>query len=471
MALYDASGHFQGVTQQKGSLYDASGNFRGTKSPVEVKKQNIIPRIGQGVMDLGGKIADIATTSEQGLAKNISSAFGAQQYSPEEAAQNAKTIGALITHAHQMPVGDARRKQLLELAKNIAEGGQGQAQQNTESLPSNLDVGLNVAGTAADVLTAGTYGSATKGMKAGELALKEPTIVTGAKIAGKEITNTVDKVAQHIAEESAKKTVAKDAEKIAEQVAPKLNVAKTAEAIKSQGTTKTGIFRKIKLVASPYTQKVVDTIQKFVPDFKPKGNLTENIPVVKDAVYKMASDLKQKVVESGKDIIYPFQELEKKMNAIPRDISIKAEPTLSRYFELAKKAALDLAKETGGTVSGLFDARKAFDQVVEKEIPNLYDKAYSPLRTAITGIRNAMTDFTAQHLPSELGFKESLQHQSRLFSAIDNMAEKAAAGAEKEVGTNVLDRTIALVKKHPLASTLGAGWALSEIRKYLPFLP
>jgi hypothetical protein len=51
-----------------------------------------------------------------------------------------------------------------------------------------------------------------------------------------------------------------------------------------------------------------------------------------------------------------------------------------------------------------------------------------------------MTDFTAERLPEDVGLHNSLTHQSRLLQAIENMSQKAASGAEKEVGTNELER-------------------------------
>lgn len=262
----------------------------------------------------------------------------------------------------------------------------------------------------------------------------------------------------------AKDIIAPSAEKAAqatlEAVSPKLTAKETADAIASRGGTKTGLLGTIKANIDPALKKVSDAVSKYVPDFNPKATFTENVNATRSAVYKMADDLKTQVVNSGKDVIYPFKELASKMNAVEKPIAIKSDTTLNNQFTLAKNAALKVAKESGGKISDLLDARKSFDALVQKQFPNLYDKANAPMRSAITSMRNVMNDFIADKLP-DVAYKDSLSAQSNLFTAIDNMSEKAAG----EVNTNVLQRAASTVENHPIVSGLGAAALYGEAKK------
>lgn len=253
---------------------------------------------------------------------------------------------------------------------------------------------------------------------------------------------------------------------IAGTVAPKLTAKQSAEALATRGATKSGLLGNIGINPDPYVQKIAKSVQDLVPDFNPKASYAENINATKAALNTEAENLKSQVVAKGQNIIYPFKELAAQMDAVPKDLTLQSDPKMSRLFDLTKNKALEIAQQKGGTISSLLDARKSFDALVDKEIPNLYDKEYSPMRTAVSSMRNVMNNFIADKLP-DVGLKDSLTKQSHLFSAIDNMAAKAASGPEKEVGTNVINRTVGLIKKHPIVTGLGAYEAADTVKKAL----
>lgn len=247
------------------------------------------------------------------------------------------------------------------------------------------------------------------------------------------------------------KTAQKNLGRIVEMVSPKLTAKELAEEAAKRGTTKTGILGRIKTVVSPRVQEMAQTIQKYVPEFKLNKTIAENLNATRKAVGSIAQTLKDDVIKSGKDKIYSFKELGSKMNKVAKPITIKSDNVLSRQFDLAKEAALEVARSKGGKISNLLDARKAFDDLVEREFPNLYDNASKPMRSAITSMRNVMNDFIADNV-QDVAFKESLKIQSNLFRAIDNMAEKIASGGAKEIGTTALKR---FGQRHPVISKTG----------------
>lgn len=255
---------------------------------------------------------------------------------------------------------------------------------------------------------------------------------------------------------------------ITDMVSPKLTAKETAEALANRGGTKDGPLGAIKLNEDPEGKRLADAIQEHVPGFSPKKTLVENINATREAVGKLASDLKDRVVASGQDRIYSFKELGSALKAVPKPTLLVGD--LEKVYGNVVSKAMEIARSNGGKVSDLFQARKEFDDFVSREFPNLYSSdTLTPMRSAIKGIRNAMTDFTAEHLPEDVGLRDSLTSQSRLLDAIENMSSKAASGADKEIGTNIIDRATSALKNHPVIGGFG-GVAAYEAAKKIPVI-
>lgn len=168
------------------SLSDRSG----IATPPPTEKKGLLRTIGGklGSAALGPlgkdaregiyKVGKFLTGAEQGLAKNAAAIFGTQQLTPEQAAEFNKQANQLIMMAKKHPEGSARRTQLLEQAKQTSRIAAGMADDTMENLPTSKEVIGNVAGVGLDLVTAGTYGNAAKGLKAGQLATKAPTAIS-----------------------------------------------------------------------------------------------------------------------------------------------------------------------------------------------------------------------------------------------------------------------------------------------------
>lgn len=380
-----------------------------------------------------------ANPQKPGLAESELATFqGAGHVAGDIAGTAGGIIGSFIT-----PL-------LSDDVKTKVGGAIGDIQNKVNSIPGMTP---DIAKSLGDVFNAYTLKGGAKAVpKIADAASAVKTAVTDAKGA--------------LAERSAASTAAK----ITDVVSPKLTARESADALASRGGTKTGILRTIKANVDPAVQRISDTVKKFVPDFNPAKSLTENINVTKKAASSMATDLKKAVVESGQDRIYSFKELGTALKGVEKPTMIAADATLSRAYDLVTSKAMEIARSNGGKISSLFQARKEFDGFVEKQFPNLYSSdTLTPMRQAIKGIRNAMTDFTAEHLPEDLNLHDRLMDQSRLLEAIENMATKAASGAQKEVGTNVLGRATSALKNHPVAGAFG-GVAAYEATKKLPIV-
>lgn len=254
-----------------------------------------------------------------------------------------------------------------------------------------------------------------------------------------------------------------DSAKILDLVNPNLSKKGVENAVMQGRGQKTGILGNISLKPDKKTIKAAEAVTGIVD---PSKTITENINMVKNGLGQEAENLKNQILTQ--DHPYVFKELQSKLKAISKPISIKSDATLNKQFDLVRQAAMDLAKQNGGMVSGLLDARKAFDDLVEKEFPTLYDRSNAPMKNAILSMREGMNSFIEDNLPKGSGFRESLAKQTSMFNALDGMKTKVAA----EIGTNKLER---LVNKHPVIGGIikGVGKVVGggEIAKTMGILP
>lgn len=246
-----------------------------------------------------------------------------------------------------------------------------------------------------------------------------------------------------------------------DSVSPILTAGKLDKSIAKKGLVTSGIRGTITPEIDEGVKKVAKAVSESVPDFDKLPTFADKLNATREAAYQMADDLKAKVEQSGKDIIFPQKELAAQLKAVEVPWAIKSDTTLMNQLNMARSAAMKISQENGGTVSSLFQTAKDFDRLVEKQFPNLYDRANAPMRDAIRSTRDAINEFIEQKLPPGNKFREERFKQSLLWRAVDNMAPKA----RKEVGTTKLGR---FTKKHPLL-TKGVTHAASGLLGGLGF--
>lgn len=443
-------------------------------APIEgdqVTNKGTLGNFVSNVAGAGKALLNTFTGSEQAAGQDITAALpgsvtGVDMVNKANQASNQSDIAFVqAMHARQQ-AGQALTAQQQQIYNSILNN---HAQQTTAAdltpalNKSNLQVAGDFAGVAADVASAGTYSKAgligDKALTTG-LTNGTPTAITAADTAiqgGKKLlTSTPEQIA------------AKQAAKVAEDVAPKLTARETADALASRGGTKSGILGTIKLNTDPAVQRIADTVQKYVPDFASKKSLVEKVGAVRQATDGIAQQLKQDVIASGKDRIYSFKELQSTLDKLPKSPTLVGD--VEKSYERVVGKAMEIARSNGGKVSDLFQSRKEFDDYLRQAIPNLYSSdTLTPLRQAIRGVRNAMTDFTAERLPEDVALHDRLTAQSRLLDAIENMSAKASSGKAKEIGTNTLERAGSFVKNHPVLGGFG-GIAAYEAAKKLPIV-
>lgn len=244
-------------------------------------------------------------------------------------------------------------------------------------------------------------------------------------------------------------------------IKPDLNKVEKISALSSGQAKKEGLLNTIVVKPTQQELKVAQAVQDIVSS---KNTFVDNINSINKAIENEANNVIS-YLEKNKIIYSPTKKLNSVLGKIEKPVSIKADPIQDKMYDLAREKFVEFASKQKGDLSGLLKARKEFDKWVEKEFPNIWkDEKMSNLNRALKDMRKAANDFIASKLPDGDLFKESLNKQSLMFDAIDNIATKNY----KDIGTNVIQRTL---QKNPTvkaglkygAGGVGLGWVGSKI--------
>ncbi len=338
----------------------------------------------------------------------------------------------------------APNEQYTDLSGNPAQTHQADVAQGKESVAGAFG---NMALEAATALPIG------KGLKVGA-EVAAPVIKEGAGLLERATAPVVKPVADYLAKRAEKKALTTSVEALT----PKLTPTETKAAASSgKGTTSFFGGSKIDMTKDKNFMQIAENAKGIV-----KGkNVIEDINSVKNAISSEAENLKTQIATV--DHPYTFRELSSKLSSAEEPISLKGTP-FEKQIVPVKEAAIEIAKKHGGNISGLLDARKEFDALVEKTYPNLWDKENAPMRNAISSVRNAMNDFIEANLPVGTGFKESLKKQRMFYDAIDNLATKVPSEINKG---GILQKTKSLLK-NPVVQTLGGITGYNALKDKTP---
>lgn len=345
---------------------------------------------------------------------------------------------------------------------NTGDGGKSleAAAENPGLLPKNEgEKKGQIVGQAADVLAMGPR------------AIAEDVLKTGDVIGGavKKISPIAAKVAEFVRGPAV--------DPLEEALSPRLT-AKVAE--KEGGENPAGVVGKINRTVTDATKRLVTAVKNVGIDLTKFKTWTEKANVVGDANKSEAQYLTKMVEDHNHP--YTFRELRSWLGKIGEPELIKSgDATVRGLYERARTKMLSLARDNGGDVSGLLQARKDFYSWANKEYKNLWgSETITTAREGIGAIANTVNGFIADAVDAaEPGagkdFRDSLRTQSDLFDAEDILNEKAARGApakQGEIGTNKVER---FADTHPktikavgaAATAAGAGIVGGETIKHL----
>lgn len=244
------------------------------------------------------------------------------------------------------------------------------------NLPSATDTAVDLGGTAADVLTAGTYGKAVEGAKFGQLM---------AKKAPSAIAPVLEKVAS-----SAAKNVVKSSEKItakiADAITPRLTPTKAGKAAQFGKLSGPKMFEQagIDVSKSPEIARSVEGIKGVAQSLGKKA--TDIVKSGTGQAINNANRLGQAVVDYAQKVVSPmlkespaqfeFSTLRKSMEMIKPAESLANKTSVATYNRIRERllgVAADAIRKTGrvspvSDFNDIWDARKAIDQVITEEL-------------------------------------------------------------------------------------------------------
>ncbi len=120
------------------------------------------------------------------------------------------------------------------------------------------------------------------------------------------------------------------------------------------------------------------------------------------------------------------------LNAFIRDTVempdfIKADPVLERTYALTRQRMVEMASKGTQNMEGLWDARKGFDSVAEKQVGSLdpTSKEASVIKRAVLDTRRAVNDYVIKNTPNgEELFGDKMRRMTDLYEARGNIAEQ-----------------------------------------------
>lgn len=249
----------------------------------------------------------------------------------------------------------------------------------------------------------------------------------------------------------------KKAQSILDLVSPRLTPSVAAEAKVSNPQ---GILGTIKEVAPQRVKDVAEAVSGIV---KPTKTFTENKNLVQKALGTEAENLKTTLSaikydgSTLKDILKKSVkniELPELIKTGDKTVKNQANAIINKLQYFIDKAVTD----SGADLSQGLQARKLFDNYVQKEFPKAFDDVANARNILIKNARTALNQ-TLDTLAQNETVSKSLKLQNLMYEALDTIGEKVAKGELRtagEIGTNKLTR---FAKNNPIKTKAAAGVA------------
>lgn len=385
-------------------------------TPEVAKEPNYFQRIGTQLLESGQNITD-----------QFKQAITAPKIVPGKPLETAKNIGERALDAPEaalrfvgavakLPFSVITEAPLIKQTLDFA--GQGIAK-----IPGAKEVASEVSKLSEkypelskdleDIVNIATFGSGK--------AVEAPI--------NKVVGSTTKKVGT-ILETSGKKGILAETDKFVRELVRPAQTSAVKEAQVARTTEKGwGIFKRSE-IAPTAKELASENAVKTIPGVAKNKTLQQNYNIIAKANEKEAEALVKKVAKN--DFQVPFGESTLRLERASANlmesplITGDAEKTAQKLIAGANKI-IKANEETG---SGLLKARKEYDIWVKSQKPKVFDaKSEGAFTLANREIRSAMNDLLEERAPT-LGIKKSLQKQSSLFNAMENITPKAAQEAD-----------------------------------------
>lgn len=279
-------------------------------------------------------------------------------------------------------------------------------------------------------------------------------------VKGKAATSTVTKVGKfgEKAIQAGKNQIARNHKAYLDELVRPKQIPTVKEAQVGR-TIEKGFFKRKEIQPSPREVELAKELSK-IPTIERKNTLQGNYNILQGEVEKEANRLKRRLTRN--DVPFTKAEFKTELNAASTRLS--QSPLIVGDAEKTAEKILNKMNElvdglSNPSVSQLLEVRKKLDNWVKNQKgSNIFDPGKeSALSISLREIRqttNNFIDTKATNVP----VKKSLKRQSNLYSAMENIAPKAAEEAPNAIARLVQNTIKHVPLKNELYQTLGAGF-------------
>jgi len=409
-------------------------NITGTldRSNRQTDVENLGQTLGQGLglmSDTAGNIIGSGARYIPGIIKRpVTNAFNSYVTGAQE----------LGTNIAETNIGSAVGRGLNALVNPIQE----YFRTNPRAM-ANLEAGMNIAsilpagGVGKEAVTAAQYGAAPVGKV--------------LEIAGQGISKVGE--AQDVAR---KLDVAKKL--VMPRVTPKVAESQVSR------TTQSPILKRNIVKPTPFEQNAIDEVAK-IPGISKSNSFQENYSIINKANVEEAQLLEKALqnISGQYDSAIFSSKLQNAFSGLKENnVFITAKKSEQRIADGVMTKVQGLIEGNPNTPAGLLKARKQFDQWAKSQKRKVFEGGQTAFSESVRTARNTIHDFIIELAP-DAKVAASLKKQTGLFTALDNLAPKAAREGKNRLA-RIAEKMSALTPtSSPIANLVLAGGALGGL--------
>lgn|SRR3990167_3657454 len=283
----------------------------------------------------------------------------------------------------------------------------------------------------------------------------------GVKQVGKVAFKTLQKGEETLARGALEATAQSQQSFVRNLIRPEQTKAVKEAQVGRTTETGTGIFKKSEIEPTARELRSESSVLE-VKGVSAKNTFQRNYNLIKNENVAEAKRLTEKLAQN--DFAYPRKELVARLRQVKEELA--RNPVITGDAEkTAEKLIAEIERRINAAPSKgseLLKIRKEFDQWVENQKGgNIFDPSKeNAFSVSNRAIRRSINDFLDEKAPN-VEVKKSLQKQSALYDAMDNIGPKAAIEANTAMGRffQRMDKVLGTKNKavQILAATVGIG--------------
>ena len=413
-----------------------------TLEQLQPKEPNIISRIGEDITKRGENY--LAGVEAQKRIEQTPLETGVQLLG--QGAGLAFDIGGEVLKSVIDKIPKAIKRPIEEVAKSVLDTPLGQT-------------GIKAISQGMDIYKEWKSGNPRAARDLEAVVNIAMLIPTGkiAGMAGKKAISTTGELAGKVATGLEKGLAEQTFKEALDIVSPKLTITKKAIALeKGKGLVTQKIlprkFEKITLAPTKQQEEMAKTVTGIVSKAK---NPIDNIEAIRTEIGQVA----QKVEEGLKtnDTIFNKTQLKSALNEAKEGsrVVFGTDKTLQNSYNAIVDEMMRQTEKTTGNLSGLLQARKNFDNLIEQKFPKLLSNPIGDTakQNAVLDVRRTVNDFIESKLPEGNVFKEELRKQKLMYDAIKNISQKTASS----VDASAVKKAMTALRQNPLVAGVTGG--------------